>query len=112
MKIAILGYGQEGPSAEKFLRARHPEATFDIFDSFSREDLELSDYDLIVRSPSVPVALSTELTATRAPSSPPINSRAKSTMVDFLILRTSPSTAQRSIRTSQANLLYKQKYNL
>ena len=54
MKIAILGYGQEGPSAEKFLRARHPEATFDIFDSFSREDLELSDYDLIVRSPSVP----------------------------------------------------------
>lgn len=54
MKIAILGYGQEGPSAEKFLRARHPEATFDIFDSFSREDLKLSDYDLVVRSPSVP----------------------------------------------------------
>lgn len=54
MKIAILGYGQEGPSAEKFLRTRHPEATFDIFDHFSQNDLELSDYDLIVRSPSVP----------------------------------------------------------
>ncbi len=54
MKIAILGYGQEGPSAEKFLRARHPEATFDIFDHFSQNDLKLSDYDLVVRSPSVP----------------------------------------------------------
>lgn len=54
MKIAILGYGQEGPSAEKFLRARHPEATFDIFDHFSQNDLELSDYNLVVRSPSVP----------------------------------------------------------
>lgn len=53
MKIAILGYGQEGPSAEKFLRARHPETTFDIFDHFSRDELELSDYDLVVRSPSV-----------------------------------------------------------
>lgn len=54
MKIAILGYGQEGPSAEKFLHARHPDATFDIFDHFSRNDLNLSDYDLVVRSPSVP----------------------------------------------------------
>lgn len=54
MKIAILGYGQEGPSAEKFLRTRYPEATFDIFDHFSSSDLELSDYDLVVRSPSVP----------------------------------------------------------
>jgi len=53
MKIAILGYGQEGHSAEKFLRARHPEATFDIFDNFSRDDLKLSDYNLVVRSPSV-----------------------------------------------------------
>lgn len=54
MKIAILGYGQEGPSAEKFLRSRYPEATFDIFDHFGATDLELSDYDLVVRSPSVP----------------------------------------------------------
>lgn len=54
MKIAILGYGQEGPSAEKFLRSRHPEATFDVFDHFSQNDLKLSDYDLVVRSPSVP----------------------------------------------------------
>lgn len=56
MKIAILGYGQEGHSAEKFLRTRHPEATFDIFDNFTRDNLELSDYDLVVRSPSVPPA--------------------------------------------------------
>ena len=55
MKIAILGYGKEGHSVENYFRPRGAEIT--IFDPVTPADLksrDLSDYDLVFRSPSVP----------------------------------------------------------
>ena len=55
MKIGILGYGKEGESAEKYFK-KHG-ANIKIFDKFSPDtagDLDLSDLDVIVRSPSIP----------------------------------------------------------
>ncbi len=57
MKIAILGYGQEGKSAETYFRALHPGAEIAIIDNFEPQHLpamKLDDYDVVVRSPSVP----------------------------------------------------------
>ncbi len=57
MKIAILGYGKEGTSAEKYFRAHHPGIEIAIFDNFQPDQLaqtNLSDFDTVVRSPSVP----------------------------------------------------------
>jgi len=54
MKIAILGYGKEGKSAEAYF-AKHGHET-EIFDNFTEADLDEKDfggYDLILRSPSV-----------------------------------------------------------
>ena len=56
MKIALLGYGKEGQAAEKYFKNKF-NATFDIFQDFTREEIEgkdFSSYDLILRSPSVP----------------------------------------------------------
>ncbi len=62
-KIAVLGYGEEGESATKFLNEAG--AVVDIFDEFtsekhpsnvtvsSAESWELDDYDLVVRSPGL-----------------------------------------------------------
>ena len=54
MKIAILGYGKEGQSAESyFQKYRH---NTQIFDNFQNEDIKnfhLDTYDLVMRSPSV-----------------------------------------------------------
>ena len=55
MKIAILGYGKEGKSAEKYFKKQG--ADVQIFDGFKNEDLDkidFSEFDLILRSPSVP----------------------------------------------------------
>lgn len=54
MKIGILGYGKEGRSAEKYFKAKH--ANVEILDQFTNDELEqkdFSDFDLILRSPSV-----------------------------------------------------------
>ena len=55
MKIAILGYGKEGRSAEEYFARKGAEIK--VFDNFESEDLDkndFSEYDLILRSPSVP----------------------------------------------------------
>ena len=55
MKIAILGYGKEGQSSEKYFAKSGHDIT--IFQDFKVEELPASlntDYDLILRSPSVP----------------------------------------------------------
>ncbi|MDO5481156.1 MAG: UDP-N-acetylmuramoyl-L-alanine--D-glutamate ligase [Candidatus Saccharibacteria bacterium] len=52
MKIAILGYGQEGHSVETYFK--NDEIT--VFDKFSPEDIptfQLENFDLVFRSPSV-----------------------------------------------------------
>ncbi len=54
MKIAILGYGKEGKSAEQYFRDQAAE--IEIFDNFSPAELPnlpLDRFDLILRSPSV-----------------------------------------------------------
>ena len=54
MKIAILGYGKEGKAAEKYFLKRGDE--IEIFDKFTERDLDkidFSEYDLVLRSPSV-----------------------------------------------------------
>lgn len=56
MKIAILGYGKEGQSAEKYFQSQNPDNTIVTFSDFTNAELEklnLTDYDLIIRSPSV-----------------------------------------------------------
>ena len=55
MKIALLGYGKEGQATEKYFKAKG--ATFDIFENFTRDEIQQKDYssyDIIFRSPSVP----------------------------------------------------------
>ena len=55
MNLAILGYGKEGHSAQKYFEARGD--TVQIFDGFSLAELKTFDlrpYDLVLRSPSVP----------------------------------------------------------
>ncbi|MDO4612185.1 MAG: UDP-N-acetylmuramoyl-L-alanine--D-glutamate ligase [Candidatus Saccharibacteria bacterium] len=55
MKIALLGYGKEGQSTEKYFGAKGAE--FDIFKDFTFDEIrnkDYSSYDIILRSPSVP----------------------------------------------------------
>ncbi len=55
MKIGILGYGKEGQSAESYFKAKGDEIK--IFDNFTKDELDsldLSSFDLVLRSPSVP----------------------------------------------------------
>jgi len=57
MKIALLGYGKEGQSAEKYFKIHFQDATFDIFENFTYDEIKSKDfsaYDLVLRSPSVP----------------------------------------------------------
>ncbi len=54
MKIAILGYGAEGQSAESYFQKHHDDTK--VFDHFTPQDItsfHLDDYDLVMRSPSV-----------------------------------------------------------
>ena len=57
MKIALLGYGKEGQSTEKYFRTHFADVTFDIFENETPEQLRQRDYsryDIIFRSPSIP----------------------------------------------------------
>ncbi|MBR2725275.1 UDP-N-acetylmuramoyl-L-alanine--D-glutamate ligase [Candidatus Saccharibacteria bacterium] len=57
MKIALLGYGKEGKSAEKYCQNHFKDAEFDIFENFNPQEINqrnYSSYDIIFRSPSVP----------------------------------------------------------
>ena len=69
MKIALLGYGKEGKSAEKYFRSQYQDAVFDIFENETPEQLHQRDYapyDMVVRSPSIPpLRLENETTLTR-----------------------------------------------
>lgn len=54
MKIAILGYGKEGKSAETFFQNRQHEVR--IFDNFTPDTIaqeDFSSFDLVLRSPSL-----------------------------------------------------------
>ena len=56
MKIALLGYGVEGKSAEKYFKT-HFSAECDVFENFTYDEIkhrDFSSYDIILRSPSVP----------------------------------------------------------
>ncbi len=56
MKIALLGYGKEGKSAEKYFKSKF-NAEIDIFQDFTYDEIKQKDYssyDIILRSPSVP----------------------------------------------------------
>lgn len=56
MKIAILGYGKEGQNAEEYFRAQDPQNHITIFSDFTKDELhnfDLSNFDLVLRSPSV-----------------------------------------------------------
>ena len=68
MKIALLGYGKEGQAAEKYFKT-HFNAKCDIFENFTPEEIkqrDYSDYDIILRSPSVPpLGLPNESSLTR-----------------------------------------------
>lgn len=69
MKIALLGHGKEGQATKKYFQAKHPDATFDIFENETPEQIKQRDYspyDIIFRSPSIPpLHLKNETTATR-----------------------------------------------
>ena len=57
MKIALLGYGKEGKSAEKYFKTHLDNLDIDILEDFSYEEIrqkDFSSYDMILRSPSVP----------------------------------------------------------
>lgn len=54
MKVGILGYGQEGKSAETYFTQKGDEVK--VFNDFTQEQLhqfDLSSFDLILRSPSI-----------------------------------------------------------
>lgn len=55
MKLAILGYGKEGKSTEKYFQ--NQETEIKIINDFTIDSLksqDFSDYDIVFRSPSVP----------------------------------------------------------
>ena len=57
MKIALLGYGKEGQSVEKYFKQHHQDVEIDILENFDPEDIkkrDFSNYDAVFRSPSVP----------------------------------------------------------
>ena len=50
MKIALLGHGKEGKSAENYFKSHFPDATFDIFEDFTHDDIiqqDFSSYDYV-----------------------------------------------------------------
>lgn len=54
MKIALLGYGKEGQASEEYFSKRGAE--FKIYDHFTDEEIakeDFSEFDLVLRSPSV-----------------------------------------------------------
>jgi len=54
MKIAILGYGKEGHSAESYFTRHGDEVQiFDKFDNDTLKNTDFSSFDMVLRSPSV-----------------------------------------------------------
>ena len=54
MKIAILGYGKEGKSSEKYFQKKGDLVeVFDDFDEKKLSEMDFSGFDLVLRSPSV-----------------------------------------------------------
>ena len=43
MKIALLGYGKEGKSAEKYFKSHFQDVEIDIFENFTPEEAKQSD---------------------------------------------------------------------
>ena len=57
MKIALLGYGKEGQSTEKYFKSHFDNLECDVFDNFTYDEIkkkDFSNYDMVFRSPSVP----------------------------------------------------------
>ena len=57
MKIALLGLGKEGKSAEKYLKSHVKDVEIEVFENFDPKTLKkeaFSSYDAIFRSPCVP----------------------------------------------------------
>ncbi len=57
MKIALLGYGKEGKSAENYFKNHFDNPKIDVFENFTYDEIkqrDYSSYDIIIRSPSVP----------------------------------------------------------
>ena len=57
MKIALLGYGKEGKSVEKYFKKHYKNLECDILENFTYGEIKQRDYsrhDIIFRSPSVP----------------------------------------------------------
>ena len=69
MRIALLGYGKEGKSAEKYFKSNVDDVEIDIFENFTPTEIKQKDYssyDIILRSPSVPpLGLKNESSLTR-----------------------------------------------
>lgn len=59
MKIAILGFGREGKSTLKFLKKNNPKAEIKILDQKLDKNYlkNLSDFDIVYRTPGVPYNL-------------------------------------------------------
>lgn len=57
MKIALLGYGKEGKSAEEYFKSHFDNVECDILENFTYDEIKQKDYssyDIVLRSPSVP----------------------------------------------------------
>ena len=69
MKIALLGYGQEGKSVETYFKKHHQALKCDVFENFTPAEIrqkDFSSYDYVFRSPSVlPLHLKNETSVTK-----------------------------------------------
>lgn len=69
MKIALLGYGKEGQSTEKYFKSHFDNLECDIFENFTYDEIKNKDfsaYDMVFRSPSVPpLGIGTETSMTK-----------------------------------------------
>lgn len=57
MKIALLGYGKEGKSTEKYFKSHFKDTEITILENFTYDEIknqDFSSYDFVFRSPSVP----------------------------------------------------------
>ena len=69
MKIALLGYGKEGQSTEKYFKKHFKDLECDVYENFTYDEIkkrDFSSYDMVFRSPSVPpLELANETSMTR-----------------------------------------------